>query len=252
MGSGGTALTNPNFEFVEETGSTNSDLLDRLSKAEQLGEGYWLRAGRQLGGRGRLGRQWQSPQGNLYCSTIVQLRSDDPPAHSLSFVTGVAVYDSLAVQLGSDTDGLWLKWPNDILWQGAKLAGMLLERVNDTVVVGIGVNVAFAPVIADRDTTSIQKINDAPPSSPAEVLECLAPLFQQRLKRWRELGLRDTLDQWMERAHRVGTVLSVSDGAYEGLSGAFDGLGPDGSLRLRLADGDTKAINAGEITIISA
>ncbi len=247
MGSGGLALTHSIIEVVEETGSTNSDLLARLGSGERLGEGFWLRADRQSGGRGRLGRQWVSPQGNLYCSTVVRLLPGDPPAHSLSFVTGLAVHDMLATQLSVSLEQRWLKWPNDILLDGAKLAGMLLERTGDAVVVGIGVNVAFAPPVDGRATTSIHQANGRSANDAARVLDYLVPAFAARLARWRSRGLADTLDQWSVRAHRKGTALRLTDGAHSGVCGSFDGLEADGSLRLRLADGGTKIINAGEI-----
>ena len=234
---------------MPETGSTNLDLLQRLTAGDAPVEGFWLRAERQTGGRGRLGRQWVSPQGNLYCSTVVRLLPGDPPAHSLSFVTGLAVHDMLATQLSVSLEQRWLKWPNDILLDGAKLAGMLLERTGDAVVVGIGVNVAFAPPVDGRATTSIHQANGRNANDAARVLDYLVPDFAARLARWRSRGLADTLDQWSVRAHRKGTALRLTDGAHSGVCGSFDGLEADGSLRLRLADGEIKIINAGEIRL---
>jgi BirA family biotin operon repressor/biotin-[acetyl-CoA-carboxylase] ligase len=249
VGSGVVVLTTSSIEVVAETGSTNSDLIRRLGSGVTLPEGYWLRAERQTGGRGRLGRQWVSPAGNLYCSTTVHLRSGDPPAHSLSFVTGLAVHDMLVSQLSVEPAPRWLKWPNDIVYDGAKMAGMLLERAGDTVVVGIGVNVAFAPAVEGRATTCIHAAHDRNTNDAAHVMDYLAPCFAERLARWRSHGLADTLDQWLARAHRKGTPLRVSDGAQAGLSGLFDGLEADGSLRLRLSDDRVMVINAGEIRL---
>lgn len=249
MGCGVAVLTTPKIEVVVETGSTNSDLIQRLSLGQPLAEGYWLRAERQSGGRGRLGRQWVSPAGNLYCSTMVYVRPGDPPAHSLSFVTGLAVHDMLVSQLSTAVSPRWLKWPNDIVYDGAKMAGMLLERVGDTVVVGIGVNVVFAPEVEGRATTCIHAANGRNANDPAQVMDYLAPCFARRLARWRSHGMADTLDQWLERAHREGTPLRVSDGVQSGMSGLFAGLEADGSLRLRLPDDRFVVINAGEIRL---
>lgn len=249
MGCGVAVLNSPVIEVVAETCSTNSDLIQRLGSGSPLPEGHWLRAERQTGGRGRLGRTWLSPPGNLYCSTMVHLRPDDPPAHSLSFVTGLAVHDMLVSQLSIAVSPRWLKWPNDIVYAGAKMAGMLLERAGDAVVVGIGVNVAFAPDVPGRATSCIHTANGRNANDAARILDFLVPCFAQRLERWRARGLADTLDEWLARAHRTGTPLHVSDGAQSGVSGRFDGLEPDGSLRLRLADDRTMVINAGEIRL---
>ena len=235
------------IEVVADTGSTNSDLLQRLAKGETISEGHWLRAERQSGGRGRLGRQWDSPVGNLYCSTVVQLRPDHPPAHSLSFVAGLAVHDLLVRQLMVAMDQRWLKWPNDIIWHGAKMAGILLERQGETVVVGIGVNVAFAPEIPGRETTCIHQANMKNDNDAAGVLGYLVPEFAKRVEQWRTRGLAYVLDQWVERAHRNGTRLTVSDGTQAGVTGGFGGLQSDGALRLKRDDGSVVVVNAGEI-----
>ncbi|MFN2260234.1 MAG: biotin--[acetyl-CoA-carboxylase] ligase, partial [Parasphingopyxis sp.] len=127
---------------IAETGSTNDDLKE-LAR-EGAAEGLWLRAERQTRGKGRRGRSWDSPAGNLYASTLVRLRDGDPAAASLALVAGVALWDALAGALG-DAQGLQLKWPNDLLLGGAKLAGILLEREGEAVIVGCGVNLARHP-----------------------------------------------------------------------------------------------------------
>lgn len=251
MGCGVIVLNIPVIEVVSETGSTNSDLLTRLAQGEVISEGHWLRAERQSSGRGRMGRQWNSPVGNLYCSTVVRVKEGDPPAHSLSFVAGLAVHDLLVGQLMVASDHRWLKWPNDIIWHGAKMAGILLERQGDTVVVGIGVNVAFAPEIAGRETTCIHIANPKNENDAAAILGYLAPAFAERVKEWRTLGLAYVLDQWMERAHRKGTRLTVSDGIQAGVTGGFDGLQSDGALRLKQDDASVVIVNAGEIRMTS-
>jgi BirA family transcriptional regulator, biotin operon repressor / biotin---[acetyl-CoA-carboxylase] ligase len=245
----GVDLTEPVIELIADTGSTNSDLLARIAAGETVAEGRWLRAERQSGGRGRMGRHWESPKGNLYCSTVVHLHADDPPAHSLSFVTGLAVHDMLATQMMVSRDQRWLKWPNDIVWDGAKMAGMLLERSGDSVVVGIGVNVAFAPEITGRATTCIHTANGRNANSAGRILDFLAPFFAERLARWRARGLADTLDEWLDRAHTIGTVMSVHGDATTKVSGTFAGLAPDGALRLAMADGSVHVIHAGDVLL---
>jgi BirA family biotin operon repressor/biotin-[acetyl-CoA-carboxylase] ligase len=240
-------------DTVVQTGSTNADLLARIAEGEFVPEGTWLRAECQTGGRGRSGKTWLSPPGNLYCSTVVHLRAEDHPAPSLSLVAGLALHDLLREQLLNGTisalhEQRWLKWPNDVLIGGAKMAGVLCERRDDVVVVGIGVNVEIAPNIEGCPTISIHEQNGQNDNDPARVLGFLAAHFEIRLAKWRSQPLVATIVEWEARAHERGTWLSVADGAGA-LTGKFDGLELDGALRLRLADGSVRVIHAGEVRI---
>lgn len=237
------------IETVAETGSTNADLLARLAAGEALAEGYWLRAERQSAGRGRSGRQWLSDPGNLYTSTVVHCRAGDPPAHTLSLVTGVAVYETLKAALPPGAD-IALKWPNDALVSGAKIAGILLERTGDSVVVGIGVNVASAPDVSGRKTTAIALENPKENNAPQYVLDQLVRRFSQELARWRNEGLPGLLERWQARAFPLGTPLSVHV-EESVLEGAFSGLDENGSLILRLASGAMRTIHAGDVSLIA-
>ncbi len=238
------------IETIAETGSTNSDLIERVQSGENIAEGFWLHAERQLGGRGRLGRKWESPAGNLYCSTIANWRDGDPPAHSLSFVTALAVADTLKRSLFPSTP-IMLKWPNDALVDGAKIAGILLERTGDAVIVGVGINVCHAPELAGRRTTSILYENSKHGGNPGLVLSLLAEAFEARLARWRDAGLAATLDDWMALAHPIGTQLVISKGDDSELSGEFAGANEDGALVLRLANGAMRTIHAGDVAMIA-
>ena len=142
------------IEFLSETGSTNADLKARLLAGEPLAEGFWLVARRQTAGRGREGRTWFDGAGNFMGSTLVRPGPGDPPAPSLALVAGLAVREAVVAYL-PDASAAVLKWPNDLLVGGAKIAGMLLEGVERVIVAGIGVNLATAPVIAGRATTSL-------------------------------------------------------------------------------------------------
>lgn len=209
-------------------------------------EGFWLRAERQTGGVGRRGRKWESPQGNLYCSTVVDIRAGDPSPSTLSFVTALAVHDMLKGQLSIGTPVV-LKWPNDILVNDAKICGILLERVRDKVVVGIGVNVVTAPELPDRATTSVHDANGQNGNDAAQVLEHLIPEFQKRLKQWRIFGLQSIFHEWQGAAHKKGTSLLVSDHDGEMIHGEYQGLAEDGALRLRKPDGTLIVIHAGDV-----
>lgn len=239
------------IEIVEETASTNADLAQRLGAGEHVPEGYWLRAIRQNAGRGRRGRDWFSPEGNLTCSTVVNLRASDPPIHSLAFVAALAVHDVVAEALDphpAGVDHCILKWPNDVLVNGAKISGVLLERCGDDVVTGIGINVCSAPDLSDRPTTSLQAAGAA--CEAAAVLDRLAARFAARLTQWRTEGLAMVLADWQRSASPVGTPLLVTLDEEGALPGQFAGLDPDGALRLRLADGSLRVVHAGDVSLV--
>lgn len=228
---------------VPETGSTSADLAARLRAGEHLREGDWLVADRQSAGRGRQGRDWLDGAGNFMGSTAVHPGPGDPPAHSLALVAGLAVQASVAACLPEDRAPL-LKWPNDLMLGKAKLAGVLLEREGDAVVVGIGVNLVAAPALPDRETAAIAEYGRAPQRDAFAA--GLAAAFAVELERWRANGLETLIRRWQTLAHPVGTPLAVT--AEDGLSGTFAGLDAQGALQLRLVDGTTRTINAGEVT----
>lgn len=234
------------IETVPLTGSTNADLLARLSAGELIDEHYWLRAERQESGRGRLGRSWTSEAGNLFCSTVVHIHSGNPPVTTLSFVAALAVHDVIADRLGEHS-ALRLKWPNDAEVGGAKIAGILLERLERFVVVGIGINVAHAPPIEGRRTISMRQACKDAAIGPAEVLVDLADRFTLRLDEWRSRGSDMTLAQWSTRSHKPGEQLTVSNPVGGNLQGSFAGVSADGALRLRMADGTIRDVYAGDI-----
>jgi BirA family biotin operon repressor/biotin-[acetyl-CoA-carboxylase] ligase len=226
---------------VSSTGSTNDDLL-RLARDGAV-EGTWLRADAQSGGRGRQGRAWQSPPGNLYASTLVLRQRGDPPAASLALVAGIAVYQTVAGFVSPEQ--LTLKWPNDLLLDGAKLCGILLEANAGAVVIGIGINLAHAPAL-DRPVTSLATANGTAPT-PEEALALLGPAFASWLSRWREEGLDTIRREWLDRAHPIGTPLAADDGSGRRIAGLFDGLEPSGALRLRLPESGVRIVHAGDV-----
>jgi BirA family transcriptional regulator, biotin operon repressor / biotin---[acetyl-CoA-carboxylase] ligase len=228
---------------IDETGSTNSDLM-ALTRQDADGqgaeEGLWLRAERQSGGKGRQGRRWESPPGNLYASTLVRLRPGDPPAPTLALVAAVALHEAVA----HFADCVRIKWPNDLIAGDCKLAGILLEREGDWVVIGFGVNVARHPDLTDRPATSLALLTTRAPEPPV-LLEMLSEAFARWVGRWRTHGTEPVARAWLERSHPLGTPLATPGGV-----GLFDGLEPDGALRLRLADGTLRVVNAGDVFLI--
>lgn len=233
--------------LVEETGSTNANLAVVLRSGEGWAEGRWLVARRQSAGRGRQGREWFDGAGNFMGSTVVTLAGNGPPPASLSFVAALAVRDAAAEALG-EGDGLGLKWPNDVLLNGGKLSGILLEMVRGAIVVGIGVNLARAPQLPDRKTAALADLIAAP--RVEDFAASLAAHFARRLASWRDFGLAATLQGFLAGSvHAQGTPLTVHDTDGSRISGSFAGLDEsDGALRLRLADGSERVIRAGDIS----
>lgn len=136
-----------------------------------------------------------------------------------------------------------LKWPNDVMLDGAKLAGILLERSGDRVVAGFGVNLARAPVIEGRRTAHLG--GNIVPQAFAPLL---AASFARLLAAWRSSTPDAFARAWLTRAHPIGTALTVHSGQDETLSGTFAGIEPDGALRLDIA-GATQVIRAGDVSL---
>lgn len=227
---------------VASTASTNADMI--ALAAAGAAEGLWLRAVEQTAGRGRLGRDWVSMPGNLYASTLVRLRPEDPLPATLAMVAAVALEETIAAWGAKPV----IKWPNDLLIGGAKLSGILLERSGGAVIVGIGVNLAHQPADIGRAVTSLAAQGFGAPD-PALFLADLAEAFARWLATWRQ-GLEPVRRRWLERAHPIGTALSLRLPGAEPVDGLFDGLEADGALRLRLADGRVQVIHAGDVFMI--
>lgn len=171
---------------------------------------------------------------------MVRVRVGDPPAPTLALVAAVALHETAA----GFVPACRIKWPNDLLADGAKLAGILLERQEDAVVIGFGVNLAHVPEGLDRPVASIAAVAGSAPE-PALFAELLAEAFARWLARWRTEGLGPVRRRWLEAAHPLGAALSTPAG-----EGLFDGLDEDGALRLRLADGSSRLVHAGDVFLI--
>jgi BirA family biotin operon repressor/biotin-[acetyl-CoA-carboxylase] ligase len=211
------------IHIAARTGSTNADLLAQLRGGEHVSEGTWLVTDRQDAGRGRQGRVWSDGLGNFMGSTVVHRHPSDPPASSLALLVGLTLHEVIA-PLVPPPHRPELKWPNDVQIGGAKLAGILLE--------GEGALSAFGPS-PDRDAFATS----------------LARQFVIELERWRNFGVEPLVRRWLAAGHSVGTPLKVGEPAEEPLVGAFAGLTAEGALLLRLADGTTQTIHAGEVRL---
>lgn len=221
---------------LETVGSTNDEAARLADGGAPEGTVVWAR--QQQGGRGRRGRSWASPPGNLYSSTILRPECPAARAAELGFVAALAVGD-----LVPRSRAIRLKWPNDVLVDGGKIAGILLEsaiaqdgRV-EHVVAGIGVNVAFAPQLAEMRYPGASL-----GGSVEAALEGLTRALATRLAQWRREGFGVIREGWLAQAGPLGAEVDVRLG--EGLvRGRFAGLDHEGALLLDTADGPRKIVS---------
>ena len=172
------------------------------------------------------------------------MKDGDHGAPSLALVAGLALIE--AVEHAAPGALLSLKWPNDLMMGRAKLAGILLERSANRVVAGFGVNLAVAPDIEGRETASLASQTTLSPQGFAPLL---AGSFARLLGAWRLAEPVTLVRAWEEKAHPLGTRLTVHASADERITGTFDGLEPDGAMRLRLDDGRIEVIRAGDVSV---
>lgn len=231
----------------DELASTN-DEAKQLIDAGERGP-LWVVAARQTSGRGRLGRSWISPAGNLYASLIVSGDFGPSLAPQLGFVAGVATLHALRAATGGN-DAFALKWPNDLLFKRAKLGGVLLEGVKGpagfVAVVGIGVNCASAPHDLPYPAGALSELGDGAPGA-GEILTRLSNAFVVALEDWREgAGFAKIREQWLEGAAGLGEAILVSLAGGEEIAGRLDGIDAGGRLVVRTETGE-RVIDAGDV-----
>ena len=232
---------------LDETGSTNADALS----AAKLGDPgkLWIRAARQVQGKGRQGRPWVSERGNLYASLLlIDPALDSDRLGTLPLAAACAVHGALA-SLPGRAD-FKIKWPNDILANGKKISGMLLESqpLPDgrlAVAIGIGINCAHHPDPALYQATDLSELGlDAPPEA---LFPRLAVSMEAVLSAWNQgRGFPQIRAEWLRLAGGVGEKIKVNlpAGAQEG---TFEDIDASGRLVLRLQTGETRLISAGDV-----
>jgi BirA family biotin operon repressor/biotin-[acetyl-CoA-carboxylase] ligase len=227
-----------------EVGSTN-DVAELLAAAG-VAEGALVVADRQTAGRGRLGRRWLSPHGGLWCSVL--LRPVGGPSRGLlSLAVGVAVAEAAEMAAGVRTG---LKWPNDVLVEGRKVAGVLIEAAGGAVIVGVGVNVTVPadalPNDIDPAATSLH-LASVRPVDRDRVLVALVDRLTAWYQTW-YAGGEQVLDAWRRRDVTTGGPVVVSVWG-ETLAGVADGIDGDGALRVRLSTGEVWRVVAGDVRV---
>jgi BirA family biotin operon repressor/biotin-[acetyl-CoA-carboxylase] ligase len=227
--------------------STNDEARKLADEGAEDGTLVWAREQRK--GRGRRGREWHSPRGNLYLSLV--LRPECPPweAAQLSFVAGLGIVGALS-SVALPLSEITLKWPNDVLLNGRKVAGILLESATtghdrlDWLVVGVGVNLTAAPDDTEFPATSLraeQCIVDE-----RVVLEAFGRHFLSWVNRWLDDGFAPVRKEWLRRAAGVGEDITVNL-ERESLAGTFVDIDDTGALVLELDGGEGRTIAAGDV-----
>ncbi|MCW5737561.1 MAG: biotin--[acetyl-CoA-carboxylase] ligase [Enhydrobacter sp.] len=224
---------------LESVGSTNDEAAQLAERGAREGTVVWAR--QQTGGRGRRGRVWASPVGNLYSSIILRPHCPAARASELGFVAALAVADIVAA--GRDVR---VKWPNDVIVDGGKVAGILPESsigqggMVEHVVMGIGVNVGFAPNLPD-----MRYPGACLGGTVEEALQKLAAALALRVAEWRQEGFETVRAEWLAKAGPFGLEVDVKLGD-ELVRGRFAGMDREGALLLETAAGQRRIV-AGEL-----
>lgn len=233
---------------ADETGSTNTDALN-AAKTGDAGN-HWFTAGRQITGKGRQGRAWVSEPGNLYATALLIDPAGLPQISTLPFVAALALYAALSRLDGMAHHELRLKWPNDVLVNGAKVSGILLEadhladgRV--AIAVGFGVNLVHHPDPALYEATDLKSLGMS--IGPMNMLERLSAELAALLEAWgRGLNFGTIRPEWLRHAKGIGESVRVNlpGRVVEGL---FKDIDMDGCLLLVHKDGSHERISAGDV-----
>jgi BirA family biotin operon repressor/biotin-[acetyl-CoA-carboxylase] ligase len=233
------------FEAID---STNEEI--RRQAEAGAAEGLVVTAKRQTAGRGRRGRAWDSPDGNLFVSLLLRPQRSAMEAATLSFLVSLAVAEAVELAAPQLATRIACKWPNDVLIDGSKLSGILLESRNgkagllEHLIVGIGINLVWHPPDTPYPATDLAAQGVA--ETPESFLPRLLERFGFWYDRWQGQGFAPVREAWLKRAQGIGkpVVVRLSN---EEIQGRFVALDETGALILEFADGARRAITAGDV-----
>lgn len=235
---------------LAEIDSTNAEAA-RL--APTIAGPTWILALKQTAGRGRRGRVWVDPVGN-FAATLVMRPTETADVIALrSFVAALALFDAFVAVTGRP-EGFALKWPNDVLLNGGKLAGILLESIGTAgqvahLAIGIGVNLIDAPAaerLEPKGTAPVSLLSETGARvTPEEFLEALAPAYAKWERQFTTFGFAPIREAWLARAARIGEVITARTGTEE-VTGTFETVDASGHLILSTAKGQ-RVIPAAEV-----
>lgn len=240
----------PPVHLLDEIDSTNAEARRRAGAGDVSSQ--WIVARHQTAGRGRRGREWNSDTGNLFATLLTLTSKPAAEAAQITFVAALAVADLLDAFAKPGT--VSIKWPNDVMLDGVKSCGILVESGTQTsgalwLVVGVGVNLAHAPEGTERPATSLAahlRSDIAYPPSVEAAAGVLAETFAVWMDRWETLGFQPILDAWTARTRGLDGPCVARLG-HETVEGTAEGVAPDGALRLRTTDGALRLISAGDV-----
>ena len=233
-----------------EIDSTNEEARRRAADGD-VGP-CWLTTDVQTAGRGRLGRAWSSPKGNLYATALLPYPRPPAEAALACFSAGLAVLDA-ARACGVDVSTSSLKWPNDVLVGAAKLCGILIEtgqlHGKLWMAAGFGVNVEVAPERPDRPTACLAGLPGGAGLTAGRLLAALDLAFRVRLNSLLTDGFGPTQADWLAQAAHLGARIELTPASGR-IEGVMIGLAPDGALILKLDDGSETHVRASEISLL--
>ncbi len=222
----------------------DSTMAEAARIAPDLARPTWIMARHQTAGRGRRGRAWSAPMGHFAATFVYRPEGTAADGALRSFFAANAVYEALALKV--DRDRLWLKWPNDVLLDGGKVAGILLESMGtatklDWLAIGIGVNLIDAPTgLGDVPfrPVGLEEVG-GDPADPDEFLSLLASNMATQEKLFSELGFAPIRKNWLRRAARIGEVITART-TREEFTGTFETVDEAGQLVLQTAKGQVR------------
>ncbi|MDR2831377.1 MAG: biotin--[acetyl-CoA-carboxylase] ligase [Rickettsiales bacterium] len=225
----------------KEVSSTNREALDLIDRG--ISNETIIIANKQIEGRGRTGKSWVSPEGNFYASLVINQVTDIGKLTELTFVTALAVGDTLLSFINDSN--VQYKWPNDVFIDGKKISGILLEKKSNLswLVIGIGININHAPI---SEATCISDYGG--PTSNIDLLKELVSNFNKVRKQWLFDGFHAIREMWLTRAFKLNKQISIklADKLYEGI---FTDIDKSGKLVLQQKDGSLTYFDAGELFI---
>lgn len=238
-----------NLLIFDEIDSTNSEAI-RLAKARVSGD-FIIWAENQTAGRGQYGRSWESGAGNLHMSFLLNRNIHITLQPQLSFVTAVALHDTIShfAKESAVNLNIGLKWPNDVLINGDKVAGILLEslRAHDRnyLIVGVGVNIASTPESVTKPVTSLVaggiKVQES-----SYFLDVFVNYFDKHFLQWERYGFIKTRKLWLSRAVNINQAITVDNG-IDRISGIFKDIDLNGNMKVELASGQVCSFGAGDV-----
>jgi BirA family biotin operon repressor/biotin-[acetyl-CoA-carboxylase] ligase len=232
--------------FYQEVDSTNSEAKRLVDDGKA--PGFAVVAKRQTAGRGRFDRVWQTPTGNLALTFAIPAPPSRPDLPTLALMTGLALHNVLQPLLG-DRAQVKIKWPNDMLVNGHKVSGTLIERVGKVLYIGVGVNLVSRPENVPYETFSLAEVVNI---TVEELAEAVTAHWSATLAQWLETGFAPLCDDYNAHLYGRGESLRISldRERAEWAEGTCTGVTPEGHICLADSEGHVTRYNAGDIDII--